>query len=79
MSCDQAGFGLWMRDDAMTNDGAPARQARALFRQDAPGQAVFMTAKVKGGAAIGAASIDHRRSYIKLFFQAAMHKRKETS
>jgi hypothetical protein len=60
-------------------EAEPARQARALLRQDTQGQGVFMMAKAKGGAAIAAASIDHLRRYIKLLFQSAMHKRKETS
>jgi len=60
-------------------EAEPARQARALLRQDTQGQGVFMMAKAKGGAAIAAASIDHLRHHINLLFQSAMHKREETS
>jgi hypothetical protein len=59
-------------------EAEPARQVRALLRQDTQGQGVFMMAKAKGGAAIAAASINHSRHYIKLLFQPAMHKREET-
>jgi TetR/AcrR family transcriptional repressor of nem operon len=42
-------------------------------------QGAFIMAKVKGGAAIAAASIDHLRRYIELLFQPAMRKIKERS
>ena len=42
-------------------------------------QGAFLMAKVTGGPAIAAASIDHLRRYIELLFQSATRKRKETS
>jgi TetR/AcrR family transcriptional repressor of nem operon len=42
-------------------------------------QGAFIMAKAKGGASIAATSIDHLHRYIKLLFQPARRKRKETS
>ncbi|MGH8210071.1 MAG: hypothetical protein ACREU6_10845 [Steroidobacteraceae bacterium] len=42
-------------------------------------QGAFIMAKVKGGTAIAAASIDHLHRYIELLFQSTRRKREEMS